>query len=72
MAFADLDERRTETFFVVEGANVFIAGRRQRELDEAAKAIGAMLPASRETPASCLTLIGSTKPSMRKGGERHR
>src|SRR6266851_6791160 len=29
-----------ETFFVVEGAKVFITGRRQRELDEAAKAIG--------------------------------
>ena len=29
-----------ETLFVVEGAKVFITGRRQRELDEAAKAIG--------------------------------
>jgi NAD(P)-dependent dehydrogenase (short-subunit alcohol dehydrogenase family) len=29
-----------EIFFVVEGAKVFITGRRQRELDEAAKAIG--------------------------------
>ena len=29
-----------ETFFVVEGAKVFITGRRHRELDEAAKAIG--------------------------------
>jgi NAD(P)-dependent dehydrogenase (short-subunit alcohol dehydrogenase family) len=31
----------TAKLFVKEGANVFITGRRQKELDEAVKAIGA-------------------------------
>ena len=54
------------------GAYVFITGRRQKKLDGAAKAIGTKLPASRETSPSWLALIGSTKPSMRKGGKWHR
>ena len=58
--------------FVEEGAYVFITGRRQKKLDGAAKAIGTKLPASRETSPSWLALIGSTKPSMRKGGKWHR
>ena len=33
----------TATLFVQEGAYVFITGRRQKELDEAVKAIGAIV-----------------------------
>src|ERR1700730_10940119 len=36
------------------------------------KPLRTILSASRETSPSPLTLIGSTKPSMRKGGECHR
>jgi NAD(P)-dependent dehydrogenase (short-subunit alcohol dehydrogenase family) len=35
--------------FVQEGAYVFITGRRQKELDEAVKAIGINVTACRET-----------------------
>jgi hypothetical protein len=36
------------------------------------KPLGTMLLASRETSPGWLTLIGSTKPPMRKGGECYR
>jgi short chain dehydrogenase len=55
--------------FVEEGAYVFIAGRHQKELDEAVKAIGVNVIGVRKTCPSWLTLIGFTKPSRRKGGE---
>ena len=38
--------------FVAEGAYVFITGRRQKELDQAVKAIGAVSPVSKATSAS--------------------
>ena len=58
--------------FVEEGANVFITGRRQKELEETAKAIGDNATGVQEDVSKLAELIGSTKPSMRKGGECHR
>ena len=57
----------TAKLFVDEGAYVFITGRRQKELDEAVKAIGEMLLAFRETFPIWPTLIVSTKSSRRMG-----
>jgi NADPH:quinone reductase-like Zn-dependent oxidoreductase len=51
--------------FAKEGAYVFITGRRQKELDEAVKAIAATFLAFRETFPNWTTLIVSTRPSQR-------
>ena len=44
----------------------------RRSLTRPQKPLGTMSLASRETSLSWLTLIGSTRPSMRNGGECHR
>ncbi len=53
----------TATLFVKEGAYVFITGRRQKELDEAVKAIG---PNATLTPASVnsFPLVKSPKNTL--------
>ena len=51
--------------FVEEGAYVFITGRRQKELDEAVKAIGSHVSGFRATLPNFLTLIVFTRPSLR-------
>ena len=48
--------------FVDEGAFVFITGRRQKELDEAVKAIGSNVVGVRWTSLNCRTSITSTRP----------
>jgi NAD(P)-dependent dehydrogenase (short-subunit alcohol dehydrogenase family) len=48
--------------FVDEGAYVFITGRRQKELDEAVKAIGSDVQAFGATSPDCRTSITSTRP----------
>ena len=55
----------TAKLFVKEGAFVFITGRRQKELDEAVKAIGSNVPAYKETLPNWPTLIVSTRRSQR-------
>lgn len=56
----------TAKLFVKEGAYVFITGRRQKELDEAVKAIGApTFLAFREMLLNWLTLIVFTRRSQR-------
>jgi NAD(P)-dependent dehydrogenase (short-subunit alcohol dehydrogenase family) len=47
----------TARLFVEEGAYVFITGRRQEQLDEAVKAIGANVLEFRETSPGLVTLI---------------
>jgi hypothetical protein len=54
------------TLFVEQRTYVFITGRRQEELDEAVKAIGGNVIGVRHTSPSWLTLIGFTKPAMRR------
>ena len=51
--------------FVEEGAYVFITGRRQKELDEAVKAIGANVSGVQGTLPNWPTLIVCTRPSLR-------
>ena len=48
--------------YLDEGAFVFITGRRQKELDEAVKAIGSNVVGARGTPPTCKTSIASTRP----------
>ena len=55
----------TAKLFVKEGAFVFITGRRQKELDEAVKAIGTNVSEFRETLPNWLTWIVFTGPSLR-------
>ena len=55
----------TAELFVKEGAYVFITGRRQKELDEAVRAIGAASLACRETLQNWLTLTVFMRPSLR-------
>ena len=55
----------TAKLFVKEGAYVFITGRRQKELDEAVKAIGSKFLECRETLPNWQTLIGFTRRSRR-------
>ena len=55
----------TAKLFVKEGAYVFLTGRRQKELDEAVRAIGANVSEFRETSPNWLTLIAFTRPSLR-------
>ncbi len=55
----------TAKLFVKEGAYVFITGRRQKELDEAVKAIGALFLVFKETSPNCPTLIVFTRPSLK-------
>jgi NAD(P)-dependent dehydrogenase (short-subunit alcohol dehydrogenase family) len=52
--------------FVREAAYVFITGRRQKELDEAVKAIGRNVTGVQGDATKLATLIVSTKPSRRK------
>ena len=51
--------------FVKEGAYVFITGRRQKELDEAVKAIGTNVSGVQGDVAQLATLIVFTRPSLR-------
>src|ERR1700730_10014783 len=55
----------TAKLFVKEGAYVFITGRRQKELNEAVKAIGTNFLEFRETLPNWPTLIVFTRPSLR-------
>jgi NAD(P)-dependent dehydrogenase (short-subunit alcohol dehydrogenase family) len=55
----------TARLFVEEGAYVFITDRRQKELDEAVKAIAPTFLGFRGTSPNWPTLIVSTKPSPR-------
>ncbi len=55
----------TAKLFVKEGAYVFITGRRQKELDEAVKAIGANVSGVQGALPNWLTLIVFTRPSLR-------
>ena len=55
----------TAKLFAKEGAYVFITGRRQKELDEAVKAIGSNVSGVQETLPNWPTLIVSTRPSPR-------
>jgi NAD(P)-dependent dehydrogenase (short-subunit alcohol dehydrogenase family) len=59
----------TAKLFVKEGAYVFITGRRQQQLDAAAKAIGTNLSGIQGTSPNWPTLIVSTRPSPRRRGE---
>jgi len=52
--------------FVREGAYVFITGRRQKELDEAVKAIGSNVTGIQEMLPNWPTLIVSMRLSRRK------
>jgi NAD(P)-dependent dehydrogenase (short-subunit alcohol dehydrogenase family) len=52
--------------FVREGAYVFITGRRQKELDEAVKAIGNNVTGVQEMLPNWPTLIASTRLSRRR------
>jgi NAD(P)-dependent dehydrogenase (short-subunit alcohol dehydrogenase family) len=51
--------------FVKEGAYVFITGRRQKELEEAVKAIGGTVSGVQGDVANCPTLIVFTRPSLK-------
>jgi NAD(P)-dependent dehydrogenase (short-subunit alcohol dehydrogenase family) len=55
----------TAKLFVNEGAYVFITGRRQRELDDAVKAIGTDVWEFRETLPNWLTWIVFIRLSLR-------
>ena len=57
----------TAKLFVDEGAYVFITGRRQKELEEAVKAIGQNVAGVQGDIAKSPTLIVSTKSSRRMG-----
>ena len=59
----------TAKLFVQEGAYVFITGRRQKELDEAVRAIGKNVFAVQATLPNCPTLIAFTTPSLRRKGK---
>ncbi len=59
----------TAKLFAEEGAYVFITGRRQKELDEAVKAIAATFLAFREMLPNYLTLIVSTRLSQTQRDE---
>src|SRR5437667_359460 len=72
MAFADLDERWTKPSSSWREPKSLSRDVATGSLTRRRKPLGTILPASRETSPSCLTLIGSTKPSMRKGSEWHR
>ena len=58
----------TAKLFVEEGAYVFITGRRQKELDEAVKAIGTNVSGVREMLANWPTLIVSARLCLRLRG----
>jgi NAD(P)-dependent dehydrogenase (short-subunit alcohol dehydrogenase family) len=53
----------TAKLFVEEGAYVFITGRRQKQLDDAVKAIGRNVTGSRATPGISPTWTASTTSS---------
>jgi len=55
----------TAKLFVKEGAYVFITGRRQKELDEAVKAIGTDVSGIQGDVAQLGDLIVFTRPSLR-------
>ena len=55
--------------FVEEGAYVFITGRRQKELGDAVRAIGANVTGVQGDVSKLATLIGFMKSSRRRGGE---
>ena len=57
----------TAKLFVNEGAYVFITGRRQKELDEAVKAIGNNVIGVQGDVANLATSTVSTRPSRRRG-----
>jgi NAD(P)-dependent dehydrogenase (short-subunit alcohol dehydrogenase family) len=60
----------TAGLFVEEGAFVFITGRRQKELDEAVKAIWApTFLVFRERLPNWRTLIAFIRPLLRRNGE---
>jgi NAD(P)-dependent dehydrogenase (short-subunit alcohol dehydrogenase family) len=55
----------TAKLFLKEGAFVLITGRRQKELDEAVKATGSNVSGVQGDVAKLVTLIVSTRPSLR-------
>src|SRR5437867_13246949 len=59
----------TAKLFVKEGAYVFITGRRQKELDEAVKAIGTNVSGVQGDVAQFADLDRLTRPSLRRRGE---